>query len=226
MSVVPRETVAKIQFFEDHSAPWTANAVAIGTTAAEVTDLDTKTAAARAAYDAQQAAQEAAKAATETLRQAVLAMAVAGSAIIDKVRAKAKISGPSVYPLAQIPAPVVPGPTPPPGKPTEMVVTLDATGALKLKWKCPNPPGAGGTIYQLWRRIGAAGEFVYIGGTGNKSFIDATLPAGSSQVTYQLQAVRSTAVGEWAQFNVNFGVGSGGTMSASVTEATPAKIAA
>jgi hypothetical protein len=42
-----------------------------------------------------------------------------------------------------------------------------------------------------------------------------------------MQAVRSTAVGEWAQFNVNFGVsGAGGTMTAMVTESVPAKIAA
>jgi hypothetical protein len=46
-------------------------------------------------------------------------------------------------------------------------------------------------------------------------------------VTYQIQAVRSTAVGPWAQFNVNFGVSSGGAMTASVTEQPPSpKLAA
>jgi hypothetical protein len=49
------------------------------------------------------------------------------------------------------------------------------------------------------------------------------VPAGSSQVTYQIQAVRSTAVGPWAQFNVNFGA-PGQAMS--VTEGKPVKIAA
>ena len=55
------------------------------------------------------------------------------------------------------------------------------------------------------------------------------MPAGSSQVTYQIQAVRSTAVGPWAQFNVNFGVSSAGfAIVKSVTESapTPPRIAA
>ena len=59
-----------------------------------------------------------------------------------------------------------------------------------------------------------------------KEFTDQTVPAGSSQVTYQIQAVRSTAAGPWAQFNVNFGTSSGGTMISSITESTPTKIAA
>jgi len=63
-----------------------------------------------------------------------------------------------------------------------------------------------------------AGEFTYLGGTGMKEFTDATIPAGSAQVTYQIQATRTTAVGPWAQFNVNFGVSSGGEMTASVSE--------
>jgi hypothetical protein len=63
-------------------------------------------------------------------------------------------------------------------------------------------------------------------GTDEKKFTDETLPGGSMSVTYQMQAVRSTAVGEWVQFNVNFGIGSGGAITASVTEGVPAKIAA
>jgi hypothetical protein len=44
-------------------------------------------------------------------------------------------------------------------------------------------------------------------------------------VTYQVQAVRSTAVGRWTQFNVNFGSGGSGTEIASVSEGSP-KLAA
>jgi len=42
---------------------------------------------------------------------------------------------------------------------------------------------------------GATGEFGYLGGVGGKSFIDDTVPAGSAQVQYQIQAVRSTSIG-------------------------------
>jgi hypothetical protein len=112
------------------------------------------------------------------------------------------------------------------GKPTKLKVTLSETGALELGWSCSSPRASGMT-YQVFRRNAPDGEFTYLGGTGEKKFTDATLPAGSSQVTYQIQAVRSTAVGPWASFNVNFGVSSGsGAAKTSVTEAKPVKIAA
>lgn len=152
-------------------------------------------------------------------------MTRAASDILKQVKTKAAISGPAVYALAEIPAPATPGPVPAPGQPTGFAAALGADGTVTITWKCANPPGSTGTIYQVWRRIGAAGEFSYAGGTGAKKFVDATIPAGSTGVTYQIQAVRSTAVGPWAQFNVNFGVGTGGTVTASVVETPPAPAA-
>jgi hypothetical protein len=229
MGLIPDTKIGRIQFYQSKITPWTTNAVAIGTTAAAVTDLGTKADAAATKLDAQIAAQEAAKTATLAADNAVSALMVAGAAIIKNIRAKAETTGASVYELAEIPPPATPTPIGPLGTPGDFNVALSVTGALQLKWKCTNPVGATGTIYQIFRRIGAAGEFVYIGGSGAKTFTDATVPAGSSQVAYQLQAVRSTSVGPFAQFNVNFGVSSGGQMTASVTEAPatpPAKIAA
>ena len=224
MSVVPDKYIDRVQFYETHLTPWAANAVAIGTTAGLVTDLTTKTTAARAAYDAQQSVQAAAKAATLTLKTSVAAMGLAGAAIINQIRAKAASGGDGVYALAQIPAPAVPAPVGRPGTPTGFEVALNGDGALGLKWKCANPAGSVGTIYQVWRRINGTGTpsasatFDYLGGSGTKSFNDATVPAGSAALTYQIQAVRSTATGPWAQFNVNLGMvgGAGGSMTASV----------
>jgi hypothetical protein len=210
MSVVPSEVVAKIQFYEDHNAPWSSNAAAIGVTPTEVSSLQTKTAAARTAYDEQQAAQLAARDATLKLRLAVEAMGLAGAAIIKKVRAKAQTDGPGVYALASLPAPATPTPVPPPGTPTDFTATLNPDGSLKLRWKCANPGGAKGTFYQVSRRTGGVGAFAPVGGTGNKTFVDATVPAGVAAVTYQVVAVRSTAIGVAAQFTVNFGVGGEG----------------
>src|SRR5688500_16204746 len=106
MNVVPVKAIDRVQFYEDHIAGWTTNATAIGTTSAAVTDLQTKTTAARNAYDAQQAAQQAAKDATLAFHNAVTAMSTAGAAIIKQVRAKAEVSAdPNVYVLASIPAP-------------------------------------------------------------------------------------------------------------------------
>lgn len=213
MSVVPKEVAAKIQFFEDHNAPWSSNAAAIGVSPTEVTSLATKVAAARAAYDAQQAAQLAAKDATLNLRLAVEAMGLAGSAIIKKVRAKAQTDGLGVYALASLPAPATPTPVGPPGTPTDFTAALNPDGTLKLRWTCANPAGAQGTIYQVSRRTGGTGpgsSFTPIGGTGLRSFTDPTVPAGVAAVTYQVVAVRSTSMGMPAQFTVNFGVGGDG----------------
>jgi hypothetical protein len=226
MSLIPDSKVGKIEFCENHVTPWTANAVAMGSSAAAVTAWSAQVSAARDAYTAQQAAQSAAMDATTNLNLALQALMDSTASVIKQVRAKADISGDGVYALASLPVPATPSPKPAPGKPTDFTVELDESGALNLGWKCPNPPGTSGTIYQIWRRIGADGEFAYLGGSGDKTFIDSTIAAGSSQVTYQIQAVRSTGVGPWAQFNVNFGVGGGGAMMASVTEGKPTKIAA
>jgi hypothetical protein len=225
MATVPVQGVARIEWYEQHVPVWVTNVTAIGLVTADTTDLTAKTTAARTAYEEQQAAQDVAKAKTLAYRAALTALSVAGSAAIDKIRAKAKqVGGDSVYVLAQIPAPAIPAPPGDPGTPSEFVAELDVTGALNLKWKCTNPTG--GTMYQVFRRSTPSGEFDYLGGTGDKKFVDSTIPAGSSQVTYQIQAVRSTAVGAWAQFNVNFGVNGAGTTVTSVVATDAPKIAA
>jgi hypothetical protein len=231
MTVMPRDNVEKITFCENHTTVWAANAVGIGTTTTVVTDLTTKTTAARAAYNAQQAAQQAAKAATNTYYMAVRAMATAAQTIIDQVRVKAATAGDGVYSLAEIPVPSRGSPMGPLGKPRDFTVELDQNGALNLKWKCTNPKGATGTVYQIWRKLEAAGEFTYVGGAGAKQYTDTGVPAGTAQVQYQIQAVRSTSVGPFALFVVNFGAaaaagtGGGGT-TATVVEGTPARLAA
>jgi hypothetical protein len=220
MAVVPDKQIEKVQFYENHSEPFTEHATAIGVTSTEVTDLVTKTAAARAAYDAQQTARQAAKAATESFDNAARAMGIAGAALLKKIRAKAEQTGnPDVYTLAQIPAPPTPSARPAPGTPTNLTIKLDGNGALILKFKCSNPAGTSGTMYQIYRSVGD-GEFQYLGGCGEKRYVDATVPAGATKLTYQIQAVRSTAVGMWATFNVNFGTNAGGGATASVGSVT------
>jgi hypothetical protein len=226
MALVPDKKQQKISFYQSKIDPWTTNATAIGTTTTAVTALGTLVTAAQTAMDAQTTAEAAFRTAVEAANNAVNAMAAAGADIISAIRTKARTGGDGVYTLAQIPAPATPSPVGAPGQPKNFTVALNADGSLMLKWKCSNPAGSTGTIYQVWRRAGATGEFTYIGGAGAKQFLDAELPTGVSQVTYQIQAVRSTAVGPWAQFNVNFGTTSSGTMTAAVAEATPMRAAA
>ena len=225
--ILPATSVAQIAFFENHTADWAANSAAIGTTAGAVTALTTKTTASRAAYNAQQLAQEQARAATAVFHAAVVSMNKAGTDIIKQVKARAATDGNGVYTLALLPIPATPGPVAAPGTPTNFTVVLNPDGSLKLRWKCPNPAGAGGTIYQISRRTGSTGALNTIGGSGTRSFIDATVPAGVASVMYQIVAVRSTASGTAAQFLVHFGTGaSGGEAIASVVAVTAPKLAA
>lgn len=217
MPLYPSSKAGKIGYFNSKIAPWTTNAVAIGTTTALVTDLDTKVTNAQTKLDAQIAAEQAAKTATEAATAAVASMVAAGADIIKSIRAKAAtVGGDSVYELAQIPAPATPSPVNTLGTPTDFSVELGGDGALNLKWKCANPR-ASGVLYQVWRRIGDSGDFTYVGGVGGKEFVDSGVPAGATTIVYKIQAVRSTAAGPWATFTVLFGVGAGGQTTASVT---------
>jgi hypothetical protein len=118
-----------------------------------------------------------------------------------------------------------PTPTPDPGTATDFKVAISVNGDLDVSFKCKNPVGSRGTVYQIWRRVGATGPYTYLCGVGSKKFTDSTIPAGATQLAYQVQAVRSTAVGGWAQCDVNFGAAPSGAMTASVTETAP-KLAA
>jgi hypothetical protein len=98
-----------------------------------------------------------------------------------------------------------PSPMPPPGTPNGFRVALLNDGSVELTWTCRNPTGSTGTVYHVYRRAAAGGAFAFLGATGRKRFADAAIPAGATALTYQVQAVRSTAVGPAARFNVNFG---------------------
>jgi len=228
MSLYPNTKPGKIGYFNSKIAPWTTNAVAIGTTSAAVTALNTLVTTAQTKLDDQIAAEQAVKTATASADAAVAAMVAAGADIIKNIRAKAANSADpnTVYDLAQIPAPATPTPVSTLGTPTEFKVELQADGSVTVNWKCANPR-ATGTIYQVWRRLESETEFAYMGGTGAKNFTDATVPAGSATTVYKIQAVRSTAKGPWGICTVLFGVGAGGAMTASVVEGpTAPKLAA
>lgn len=226
MSIVPNTEIGKITFYEAHIGPWTATPTQIGLVAADCTALAALITTARKAWDAQQAAAEAAKAATTAMHNAVRAMHTLGAVDLAKIKAYADVTNdPNVYAKAQIPMPATPAPVGPPGTPFDFTVALEQTGAVTLKWKCNNPSGAAGTVYEVRRRLsatGGGGTFDYVGSQGVKSFTDDSIPGGSTALTYQITAIRSTKRGTPGQFNVNFGLGGDGMMVATVTEAGPA----
>jgi hypothetical protein len=226
MPIVPESKLGKIEFYEAHLAPFAANAAAIGLAPAAVTALSTATLAARAAYNAHQSALEASKAATQAFYDKVKAMHSGpglGADMIQTIKTFAQTTNnPNVYVLAQLPAPAAPGTAPPPGTPFDFSIALLQTGAIELKWKCNNPEGTQGTIYEVRRKLnGPATDYQFVGATGIRTFVDDSLPlgggAGGTPVIYQITAVRSTSRGNPANFLVSFGVGGAGSGGFTVT---------
>jgi hypothetical protein len=43
----------------------------------------------------------------------------------------------------------------------------------------------------------------FLAATGERAFVDATVPAGTREIVYQVRGVRSTAVGEAARYPVS-----------------------
>lgn len=217
MAVLPDSRVDQIEFCEAHIDVWSAAPATIGLTAAQVAALSGLTEDARKDYLAAQTARDASKSATEKFYDSTRDMREKAAELIRVIKTFADTTNnPNVYQLAQIPQPAAPSVNPPPGKPTGITITLNASGAIALSWKSEN---ASGGFFQVYRRIGTSttGAFTNIGGTGNREFTDGTLPLGSTSVTYRIQGFRGQDPGESSDnVLVQFGV-AGGAGGAGVT---------
>lgn len=211
MPLVPSSDLEALQFFETHISPWQGNAVAIGTTAAAVTNVDNKAKAARARYNEHQAAKAAARAATQAFYNAVRDLRSVGGDVIRQIRTQAEVNNnPAVYTLAQIPPPAAPTPQPPPGQPHDFAVSLTASGAIVLAWKSSNSAPSGGAYFSVRRRLPGEAGFSVVGGTGSRSFADDSIPPGVNSAVYIVQGFRGTTPGlESEQLGVQFGAGAG-----------------
>jgi hypothetical protein len=217
-SVLPSSDLGKVEFFEQHTAAWATNALAIGLAAPQVTTLTAATAAARAAYNAQQVAREAAKAATANFHNLVRTMADLGGDAIKAIKLKAATGNdPNVYVLAQIPAPA--GPTPPPAlvPPTNLIADPNADGTITLSWKGST---AFRTFFSIWRRVGDDSAWTAIGSTAGKTFLDETVPSSPipPSVTYAVRCQRDTELSAPSAFaEIVYGGGGVGFLTAGGT---------
>lgn len=236
MAVIPSDRTQQILFCEQHLAPWNTNAAAIGLVAADVTNLSTKTTAARAAFNAALAARQAAKAATEAYYNAAGIMTDKAREMVKAIKLQADAKNdPNVYVLAQIPAPTppVPGSSAPPGKPEELRAILNPDGSVTLNWKSVNAASSTGASFTVARRFlptptnptpafvvigSAAGSGASeLGGPRTIAFTDTTIPIGSPGMTYLVTPKRGGKAGESSEaFTVTFG---GGGMSFTVSAA-------
>lgn len=207
MGVLPDSRIQQIEWFEQRLAAWLLNAAAIGLTPAQVTQLQGEITAARSKYLLAQQARNDSKSATVGYHTASDTLVDDGRDLIATIKAFAETTGdPNVYVLADVPPPSPPGVLPPPGTPFDFKVGLRQDGSVEFDWKCDNPPGGGSVVYEILRSD-AGGPMTFVSNAGEKSFIDATVPANTGPLNYQITAMRGTERGAPAQFLVRFGAG-------------------
>lgn len=214
MATYPRDRAEFLRWAEAHIDVFTAQAANIGLTAAQATAFKNQVGALRSRTTAQQAAKDAAKAATEAARDADSATRELTSDLVRSIRAFAtNNNNPNVYVLAQIPAPNPGAPVPPPGQPTDFKVELNSDGSITLKWKAKHPEGSDRVVYFVQRKLINESAFTLVGGSGEKSYQDDTLPVGIDGATYIITAQRGNVQGQPSrQLTVTFGSGGPGAM--------------
>jgi hypothetical protein len=211
--VLPSTKSELLSFCTAHEPVWSENATALGLTEILVGQLRDATSAANDSSLALVTARNAAKAATATDDLASKALRTVAADLVARIKFKAETtSNPSVYTLAQIPAPATPGPAPLPARPDMMKVGLEPSGAVRISWRAANERGATNVVYQVFRKLPGATAFALCGVSGgrDKFFVDQTIPAGSSGVQYIVQGTRGGVTGPQSEIlTVSFGVGAG-----------------
>lgn len=205
MAILPRDRLSMVQFFETHSPVWAANTAAIGLTAGQITSLASLVNAARSDYENQQSAIAAKLAATSSFHDSADVLRSFGADLIKVIKAFAESTDdPSVYNIAQIPAPQPPTPAGPPDQPTELSATFTFPWGIRLTWKGSVAQSA---YFGVFRRLPGESTFTMIKTFKERVFDDTTLPAGVASVDYYVAAFRdnfqvnSTAIG--LQFGPN-----------------------
>ena len=92
---------------------------------------------------------------------------------------------------------------------------LLGNGALQLKWQCASPRAIG-VMYQVWRSLDGGTNYAHLGTVGEKKWTDETIPSGTPQAMYKIQAVRSKVKGDSAVFIVCFGTSSRSAVATSL----------
>jgi hypothetical protein len=188
MTIVPKNRLDRLEFFEAHLPVWAKNPAAIGLSAAQLDDLTARTIEARSRFDFLESIRLAAEAATSSHHNASDTMYDLGADLIATIKTFAALTDdPGVYAAAQIPSPSPPSPSGPPVKPTRLAATLLSPFGLRLKWRGTTARGA---FFNIYRKIGTGGALTLLTSAAGKGFDDTTVPGGADLVTYYIEARR------------------------------------
>lgn len=219
--VFPAKNSELVGVVNDLTTIWTdAPPVDIGLDLPRVVAVKNANSAAAVAQTDMIAKRAAAETSTATFNEACRVVRQLGGAAVRTIDgfALATDKPDEVWNLAGIPAPKTPSTLPPPGQPGSITAQLNSLGELTLKWKCTNPRGVTGVIYQVLRGLNGATPALF-DLVGEKTLVDGTIPAGTTTVTYLIRARRGSSMGQpSSDFMVRFGVGGNGVFIASQGE--------
>ncbi|MEO0475927.1 MAG: hypothetical protein AAF085_08170 [Planctomycetota bacterium] len=186
----PGDIDGRIQFFAQRLTVWADDPAAIGLTPQQMTELQGRTAATIAARDAALALRSQAASATAVQNEQLSGLMKFGSGLIASIRAFADLSAEpaAVFNRADLTPPAQGGgQLPPPVAATDVKTQLGSTGAITVSWK---GTVANGTVYAVYRRFAQGTAYSQIGTATTKSFVDATVPVGTPEVSYYVVALR------------------------------------
>lgn len=179
-----------LAWFEQHVAQWEESPGAFGVPEAKIDELRAALDRARADFNAANAARLASQQATVAQNESLRAMRTLGSGIVNSMKAFIEQSEDSSLWGASGLEPVAPrGSLPPPNAPTRLSTRLGSEGHVTVVWKGRQPKGVDGVVYFIKRSLNG-GPYTLLASTGDKSFTDGTVPAGTHNVAYIVTAKR------------------------------------
>jgi hypothetical protein len=189
--VVPTTKSEQIEFFEQRAPIWVANAEALNLPAVRTAELTALVSAARSAFNNAAAKRAQAVAATAAQNEALAAMNGLGAELIKAIRITAEVEGdPSLYGLAQIPAPKDRTPIPP-VEASDVEYELLTDASIRLTW---DGSVSTGTVYVVRRSITMPGQqpgaYQTLGVADEKSYTDDSIPTGAQSASYVIKATK------------------------------------
>ncbi|HLP85929.1 MAG TPA: hypothetical protein VK157_16375 [Phycisphaerales bacterium] len=199
MAIVPGGIQEFLQWTQVHAERWEERgAAALGLTEQQLAAVLEATALIKQRYMEKLAAEEALRGAqarqdvAEADARRVLASAIASI----KAFAQQQEQPVQVYAAAGLPSPQPRSPLAPPGAPRVLGIAIEpASGRVELAWGCTHPRGSSGVTYVVRRSLDDGATWHVVAITGDKSTLDAPLPAGTTSVQYTVQAQRGKVSG-------------------------------
>lgn len=241
-SNLPTDPAEVVAFVSSRAEVWALNQPLIGSTPAEVAAVEAILAEAKAAMRAAGIARDAARSATQQYYDAARRLRNASRIVVDNAKNLARASDDaSVYQHARLNPPKVRArQAPPPGKPVRVECEAKQFGQVVVTWKCANPRGLHGVVYEVLRRtlevserdgkrVVRWGPMEHIGiAGGDKRFVDTTVPVGVPQVSYMIVSMHNGRKGETSnETPLQFGTqmrSTGATVTAKATQAVEPKM--